>query len=154
MDHYIAMDEGDIKDYVTRFSGIRPGDLCPQKSPYWLTSSKRMHKQLRYMLDQGTKFVGHGLHTDFRILNIWAPQSAFIDTVELFHQKGQRFLSLKFLANRLLEKQIQGNDVHCSVEDARTALEIYAVYKRLETEGTVESTIKSLYDSGRTLGWR
>ena len=153
IDHYIAMDETDIKDYVTRFSGIRAGDLDPLTSPHWLTSSKTMHQKLRFMLDCGTKFVGHGLHTDFRILNLWAPQSALIDTVDMFHLRGQRFLSLKFLANRLIDKSIQG-DVHCSIEDAKTALDIYRVYLKLEKEGTVETTIKSLYDSGRTLGWK
>ena len=153
MDHYIAMDEREIKDYVTRFSGIRPGDLDPATSTHWLTSSKSVYQKLRFLVDSGCKFVGHGLHTDFRIINLWVASSALIDTVELFHLPGQRFLSLKFLANRLLEKSIQG-DVHCSIEDARTAMEIYRVYLRLKAEGTLEQTIKGLYESGRSLGWK
>ena len=153
IDHYIAMDESQVKDYVTRFSGIRPGDLDPATSVHWLTSSKSIYQKLRFLVDCGCKFVGHGLHTDFRIINLWISANSVIDTVELFHSPGQRFLSLKFLANRLLEKSIQG-DVHCSIEDAKTALDIYRVHQKLKEEGTVEQTIKTLYESGRTTGWK
>jgi PAB-dependent poly(A)-specific ribonuclease subunit 2 len=155
-DHYIAMDESDIKDYVTRFSGLRQGDLDPLKSSHWLTSSKRMYEKLRFLVDCGTKFIGHGLHTDFRIMNIWVPSTAIIDTVSLFHIPGQRFLSLKFLAKCLLSKSIQNSNVHCSVEDARTAMELYRVWKKLKTQGdeVLEGVIKGLYDTGRAQGWK
>lgn len=153
IDHYVAMDESQVKDYVTRFSGIRPGDLDPSTSPHWLTSSKSIYQKLRFLVDCGCKFVGHGLHTDFRIINLWISSNSVIDTVELFHLPGQRFLSLKFLANRLLEKSIQG-DVHCSIEDANTALDIVRVHAKLKEEGKLEQTIKSLYESGRTSGWK
>ena len=153
IDHYVAMDESEIKDYVTRFSGIRPGDLDPGSSTHWLVSSKSLYKKLRFLVDCGCKFVGHGLHTDFRIINLWVNSSALIDTVELFHLPGQRFLSLKFLAGKLLNRSIQG-DVHCSIEDARTALELYKVHQRLKAEGTLEQTLKGLYDAGRASGWK
>ena len=153
IDHYVAMDETEIKDYVTRFSGIRPGDLDVNKSMHWLVSSKSIYLKLRFLVDNNCRFVGHGLHTDFRIINLWIPQSLLIDTVQLFHISGQRFLSLKFLANRLLNRSIQ-TEAHCSIEDARTALELYRVHQRLEAEGTLETTIKNLYDSGRSSGWK
>lgn len=153
IDHYVAMDEDEIKDYVTRFSGIRPGDLDVKKSLHWLVSSKAIYLKLRFLVDCGCKFVGHGLHTDFRIINLWIPAGSLIDTVQLFHLEGQRFLSLKFLANRLLNRAIQ-TEVHCSIEDARTALEIYRVYLARKVDGTLEQTIKSLYDYGRSSGWK
>ena len=153
IDHYVAMEEGEIKDYVTRFSGIRPGDLDVVKSLHWLVSSKSLYLKLRFLVDCGCRFVGHGLHTDFRIINLWVSSSSLIDTVELFHLQGQRFLSLKFLANRLLGRSIQ-SEVHCSIEDAKTALEVYRVYKQLKGQDKLEQTIKALYDSGRSSGWK
>jgi PAB-dependent poly(A)-specific ribonuclease subunit 2 len=153
IDHYVSMQESEIKDFVTRFSGIRPGDLDARTSPHWLVSSKSLYTKLRFLVDCGCKFVGHGLHTDFRIINLWVSASSLIDTVELFHISGQRFLSLKFLASKLLNKSIQG-DEHCSIEDARTALELFRLHQKLVSEGTLESTIKSLYETGRANGWK
>ena len=153
-DHYISMDESEIKDYVTRFSGIRPGDLDVNKSEHWLVSGKSIYEKLRFLVDSGTKFIGHGLHTDFRIINLWVPTSSLIDTVQLFHMPGQRFLSLKFLAKNLLQKSIQGGNVHCSVEDARAATELWRVYEKLKAEGSLDTTIKNLYETGRMQGWK
>ena len=153
IDHYVAVDESQVKDFVTRFSGIRPGDLDPATSSHWLVSSKALYNKLRFLVDCGCKFVGHGLHTDFRIINLWVPGSSLIDTVELFHLPSQRFLSLKFLASKLLNRSIQG-DVHCSIEDAKTAYELYKVHQRLKDEGTLEQTIKGLYETGRASGWK
>lgn len=47
-----------------------------------------------------------------------------IDTVELFHFKRQRKLSLRFLAAQLLGIQIQ-RGTHDAIEDAITALRLY-----------------------------
>ena len=90
MDHYISMDESEIKDYVTRFSGIRPGDLDARTTVHWLTSSKSIYQKMRFLIDCGCKFVGHGLHTDFRIINLYIPTSSVMDTVTLSTFPGQR----------------------------------------------------------------
>jgi len=47
-----------------------------------------------------------------------------VDTVELFHFKRQRKLSLRFLAGYLLGAAIQ-QDTHDSIVDARTALSLF-----------------------------
>lgn len=50
-----------------------------------------------------------------------------VDTVELFHFKRQRKLSLRFLAGRLLGLGIQ-QGTHDSIVDARTALQLFQVW--------------------------
>ncbi len=68
MDDYIAHDEP-IAAYLTRWSGIFPGDLDPAVSPYYVTTLKSAYLKLRYLVDKGCVFVGHGLDKDFRIIS-------------------------------------------------------------------------------------
>ena len=42
---------------------------------------------------------------------------------------------------------------HDSVEDARTALALYAKYRRLQARGQLQATLLELYRFGKQHGW-
>ena len=72
IDDYIAASEP-IVDYLTRFSGLHPGDLDPSVSRHHLVSLKASYLKLRHLVDIGCVFVGHGLTQDFKTCNIAVP---------------------------------------------------------------------------------
>jgi hypothetical protein len=153
IDDYIATPSEIIQDYMTRFSGLREGDLDPEKSPHCVTHLKATYLKLRALVDRGVIFVGHGLQTDFAIINIYVPSTQIIDTVKIFQLPRQRKISLRFLANFLLHKDIQ-QETHSSVEDAETALQIYHVYlKYLEME-EFGQLLDDIYTVGRNTNWQ
>ena len=116
-------------------------------------------------MNLGAIFVGHGLASDFRTINLIVPKEQVIDTYELFwlRSKGRyvvfptllinRRLSLKFLAWYLLDQSVQVG-THDSIEDARTALLLYQKYLELKEAGTLQETLKDIYDKGNSLGFR
>ncbi|KYQ92601.1 WD40-like domain-containing protein [Tieghemostelium lacteum] len=152
IDDYIQSIEP-VTDYLTRFSGINVGDLDPKVSTKNVISLKNIYLKLRYLVDQKVKFVGHGLQKDFRIINIYVPPEQIIDTVELYQLKNQRKLSLRFLAFVLLKIDIQ-SETHCSVEDARTAMELYKYYLSLQEKNEFDETLKRIYEIGRQYNFK
>ncbi|GFR50706.1 hypothetical protein Agub_g12963, partial [Astrephomene gubernaculifera] len=106
VDDYVRAVEP-VYDYLTRWSGIQPGDLDPAVSRHYTTTLKHTYLKLKYLLDCGCVFVGHDLRKDFRCLNMVVPPEQVIDTSELFRFRGGRKLSLRFLASFLLGACIQ-----------------------------------------------
>ena len=151
IDDYVRAVEP-VYDYLTRYSGLREGDLDVGRSKHHLTTLKKTYMKLRYLVDQGCHFVGHGLKNDFKMINITVPPDQIIDTVELFRLANQRKISLRFLAAYLLQKDIQGV-THDSIEDANVALELYDVYCELKEAGSLKQKLKEMYKWGRENKW-
>lgn len=106
IDDYITIREP-IVDYVTQYSGIKPGDLDPRSSEHNLVPLKVAYKKLWLLLNLGCVFVGHGLASDFRKINIQVPKSQTVDTQYLFfHPSNNRRLSLRYLAWAVFKEYI------------------------------------------------
>ncbi|CAE7664457.1 PAN2, partial [Symbiodinium microadriaticum] len=127
LDDYVLPTEP-VVDYVTRFSGLVEEDLNPATSRHAVVSDRTAYLKLRYYRDSGCIFVGHGLQKDFETANIFVPPEQIRDTVELWRLPNMRKISLRFLASYLLHMEIQ-DDIHDSIEDARTALILYRHYE-------------------------
>nr|XP_019008893.1 PAB-dependent poly(A)-specific ribonuclease subunit PAN2 [Kwoniella pini CBS 10737]OCF47674.1 PAB-dependent poly(A)-specific ribonuclease subunit PAN2 [Kwoniella pini CBS 10737] len=157
IDDYIHTSET-VVDYLTEYSGIKPGDLDPNNSPHTLVPLKVAYKKLRLLVDLGCIFIGHGLAKDFRTINIFIPSEQVMDTVHIFTIPGrQRKLSLKFLAWYLLKKDIQTNS-HDSIEDSKFALLLYKLYREYIEKDDQGDEFRILMDNvfneGHKLGFK
>ncbi|KAF2210813.1 hypothetical protein CERZMDRAFT_44622 [Cercospora zeae-maydis SCOH1-5] len=154
IDDYIAI-EDPVDDYLTQFSGLHDGDLTPGRSRFKLSHLKDVYKKLWVLVNLGCSFIGHGLSSDLRIINIHVPEAQLIDTQELFSlgSRTQRKLSLRFLAWAVLHEDIQ-QDVHDSIEDARTALRLWLKYLEFADAGILEVWKDKIMAAGRANNFR
>eukprot|EP00501_MAST-03F_sp_TOSAG23-6_P001739 GSMAST32.ASY1.ANO1.1815.1 assembled CDS len=152
IDDYIITPEP-VVDYLTKFSGLEPGDLDPAVSRHHLIPLKAAYLKLRHLIERGCVFVGHGLFNDFRVANIYVPPHQVRDTVELFKLPNRRYISLRFLAAYFLNMNIQ-SDNHDSVDDARAALLCYQKYEELRENRTLNKTLRAMYAQGKASKWK
>ena len=153
VDDYVLPTET-VVDYLTRFSGIVEDDLSAATSRHPLVQNRTAIMKLRYFVDAGCIFVGHGLQKDFETANLFVPPDQIKDTVELWRLPDKRKISLKFLAAYILGADIQ-DEVHDSIEDAKTALALYEHYVKLREEGEekLQAKIQALYALGSQNNW-
>ena len=150
---YITINEP-IVDYLTKWSGVKEGDLDLRSSSYNLVPLKVAYKKLWLLLNLGCIFIGHGLVKDFRTINIHVPKSQVLDTVDLFYIRArQRKLSLRYLAWYLLKEDIQ-QETHDSIEDARTAFRLWRKYEEFRDAGIVETMVEEVYREGKKWGYK
>lgn len=181
-----------VVDYVTQYSGIKPGDLDATRSSKHITTLKAAYLKLLFLLQRGVQFVGHGLKKDFRVINIFVCTSivcillvmcaAFTSGSRLpgsGHSgavpspKAEIYLTqvsclvlsqsvhhaihhlYAFSSSTILLAELHVQDgAHDSAEDAKTALQLYRCYQRLQMEARLQDSLGQLYETGRRLNWQ
>ena len=150
---YVTINEP-VVDYLTQYSGLSEGDLDIRTSSHKLEPLKLAYKKLWLLLNLGCIFVGHGLPSDFRTINIHVPKSQVLDTVTLFHlQTQKRKLSLRFLSWYFLQEEIQG-ETHDSIEDALMALKLWRKYEEFKDAGIIIQRLNEVYSKGRKYNYK
>lgn len=152
VDDYVVPREP-VVDYLTRFSGITPSDLNSKTSKHHLISARSAYLKMRYLVDRGCKFIGHGLRQDFLTVNLFVPPCQIIDTVDIFKLDNRRFISLRFLVNYLLRRDMQV-EIHDSIEDSRAANELYRKALELKQNGKFDETLRKIYETGQKTDWK
>lgn len=114
-----------VVDFRTRWSGITKRHM--ESAIPFRAAQEEILKILKDRI-----VVGHAIHNDFQALKYFHPKERTRDTsrIPLLNQRAGlppgANASLKSLARHLLQKKIQvGCKGHSSVEDARTAMELY-----------------------------
>ena len=127
-DSYVLPEAKDpVVDYRTQVSGIRPQDL---RRGYARPLADV--RQAVEALLSGRVLVGHALRNDLEALDMKHAGAATRDTARCptFRElAGGRSPALRDLCRRVLGVTIQGAE-HCSVVDARAAMELYKREKK------------------------
>lgn len=136
---------GPVTDFRSQWSGIRKHHLT-QATPF-----SQARDQVKSLLS-GKVLVGHSVQVDLKSLDLVHPSHMIRDTsttrflTRLAGFPREHCPSLKALTNRLLHRKIQvGRGGHCSVEDARAALDLYKLVEG-EWEREVELSLRDERD--------
>ncbi|VBB25961.1 unnamed protein product [Acanthocheilonema viteae] len=102
-----------ITDYVTKYSGITEEMLQNVN-----VRVEDVQRALSHILPNDAILVGHTLECDFNAMHITHPYCVDISLCLNLSGKDRQRSSLKTLARIFLDEEIQGENGHCSVDDA------------------------------------
>ncbi|XP_031554225.1 small RNA degrading nuclease 5-like isoform X2 [Actinia tenebrosa] len=132
-----------ILDYKTKYSGITAEILEGVT-----VTLQDVQKQVTALLPTGAILAGHSLDCDLNALKMY--HNKVIDTAVAYKDKRGGYFkpSLKFLAEFYLQKKIQkGSDGHCSIEDAKTCMELVKLkFREGPTFGLAGNASEGLFD--------
>lgn len=145
MDELVVPDNP-IKNYLTRFSGITKKMLLPVK-----TKLKNAQDKLKEILPKDAVLVGHSLNNDLRALQMIHPN--VIDTSLLFARDFGRKFRLKFLAQAVLQSDIQSEDLvgHSPSEDAVAALKLAQYFIEFGPEKVAHLNLESMFKDANNI---
>nr|CAD7415232.1 unnamed protein product [Timema cristinae] len=132
-----------VVDYRTHVSGVRPKDMEQGES------FKTVQKEVADLL-KGRVLVGHALSNDLKVLFLGHPKRHIRDTSRYkpFRKLTKGWTpGLRNLAAKVLGVTIQQGE-HSSVVDARTAMQLYVLYRK-EWEASLHS--KKTNSAGRAV---
>lgn len=136
---------GAVTDFRSQWSGIRAHHLT-KATPF-----SQARAQVKSLL-KGKVLVGHSVQFDLKSLDLVHPGHMIRDTcttrllTRLAGFPREHRPSLKALTNRLLHRHIQVSRAgHCSVEDARAALDLYKLVEG-EWEREMEVSLRDERD--------
>ena len=118
-----------VTDYRTTVSGVRPADL---ESANAMSFGECRSKVIQLL--EGKVLVGHALSNDFKVLGIghsWyrtRDTSMYVPFMKMDYCGSFKPRRLRELTRIFLGKTIQEAE-HCSLEDAKAAMELYKLVK-------------------------